>query len=291
MVYLLYTINALLMLVPPLIVARMIARRRGVGWGLFGAGAVTFILSQVGHIPFNALILPGLNERLAQLPEFTSIVVGAIFLGLSAGVFEEVARYLTFRHWRKDARTWGTGLMLGAGHGGIEAIILGVIFSINFFILSAYDAGHLPNLLANVPVEELPAARAAVQVQIDQLFTSPWYGTLLGGIERLFAVTVHLSLSLMVMQCFTQGKRGWLLVAVGWHALTNAGALIIISLTNAYLAELFLAFIALASLLIIRHFKQPERAEPELEPLPPLRPIGSLQIETTGEKLESSRYL
>jgi hypothetical protein len=80
-------------------------------------------------------------------------------------------------------------------------------------------------------------------------------------------------------------------VAVGWHALTNAGALIIISLTNAYLAELFLAFIALASLLIIRHFKQPEPAEPELEPLPPLRPIGSLQIETTGEKLESSRYL
>jgi uncharacterized membrane protein YhfC len=289
--YFLYTINALLMLVPPILLGIFIARKRAIGWSVFIAGGVTFVLSQVGHIPFNLLVLPELNRFLDSLPDTAGLVGLAIFLGLSAGAFEETARYLTYRYWRKDVRTWGGGMMLGAGHGGTEAILVGVIFSLNFFILSFYDAGFLPNLLATVPAGDLPAAEAALQMQIDTLFTTPWYGTLLGGIERLFAITLHLSLSLMVLQVFNRGKRWWLLLAIVWHALANAGAVIIIRLTNAYLAELFLAFIALASLFIIRHFKQPEPVEPEPEPLPSLKSIELSEIEPTSDNLERSRYV
>jgi uncharacterized membrane protein YhfC len=137
MYYFLFTLNALLMLVPSILLGRYIARKRNIGWSVFLAGAVTFVLSQVGHLPFNASVLPGLNAQIEQWPNTAGLIALSIFLGLSAGVFEEVARYLTYRFWRKDVRTWGGGLMLGAGHGGIEAIIIGLIFSINFFILSA----------------------------------------------------------------------------------------------------------------------------------------------------------
>jgi hypothetical protein len=41
----------------------------------------------------------------------------------------------------------------------------------------------------------------------------------------------------MVMQCFIQGKRRWLFIAIGWHALANAGAVIIIGLFNQYLRQ------------------------------------------------------
>jgi uncharacterized membrane protein YhfC len=291
MYYLLYTINALLMLVPPIVLGIVIARKRGAGWGIYVAGAVTFILSQVGHIPFNGLVLPSLNNMLSGLPETAALIGLALFLGVSAGVFEEVARYLTYAYWRKDARTWGKGMMLGAGHGGMEALFVGLSFTATFIALSLYDAGMLPNLLASVPAEELPEAQAIIERQIGELQTLPWYGRVLGGIERLFALTLHLSLSLMVMQCFTQGKRWWLVLAISWHALANAGAIIIIGLTNEYLAELFLAFMALASLLIIRHFKQPEPVEPEPEPLPPLKEVDLSQVEPTNDYLDSSRYV
>jgi uncharacterized membrane protein YhfC len=291
--YFLYTINTLLMLVPPIILGILIARKRGMSWGIFGAGAVTFILSQVGHIPFNSLVREGwgLDNFLFQLPGDIGLIGIAIFLGLSSGVFEEVARYLTLRYWRKDVRTWGSGMMLGAGHGGIEAIIVGINFAATFIVLSAYDAGLMPNLLASVPAEELAASESFIQQQIAALANIPWYGRVLGGVERVFAVTLHLSLSLMVMHCFTQGKRRWLLLAIGWHALANAGAIIIIGLTNEYLAELFIGLMALGSLLIIRHFKQPEPVEPEPEPLPPLKSVDLSKIEPTSDNLESSRYV
>jgi hypothetical protein len=48
---------------------------------------------------------------------------------------------------------------------------------------------------------------------------------------------------------------------------------------------------ALASLLIIRHFKEPEPVEPEPEPLPPLKDVDLSQIEPTTDNLESSRYV
>ena len=55
------------------------------------------------------------------------MAVVAVFYGLSAGLFEEIARYLTYRFWLKDSQNWKSGLMFGAGHGGIEAMILGAL--------------------------------------------------------------------------------------------------------------------------------------------------------------------
>jgi hypothetical protein len=95
----------------------------------------------------------------------------------------------------------------------------------------------------------------------------------------------------MVMQCFIQGKRRWLFIAIGWHALANAGAVIIIGLFNEYLAELFIGLMAVASLFFILRFKQPEPIEPEPEPLPPLKTIDLSEIEPTDDNLESSRYV
>ncbi|MFZ0548568.1 MAG: YhfC family glutamic-type intramembrane protease [Candidatus Promineifilaceae bacterium] len=299
MFYALYTLNALLMFVPPIVLGIIIARKRGIGWGVFWSGALTFILSQVGHIPFNSIALPSLNTMFSGYSNNTALVGLALFLGVSSGVFEEVARYLTYRFWRKDVRTWGGGMMLGAGHGGVEAFLVGISFASTFLALTAYDAGMLPNLLASVPAEELSVAQALVQSQIQAFHAIPWYGRFLGGIERLFAITLHLSLSLMVMQCFTQKKHAWLVLAIAWHALSNAGAVIIIGLEtqlipgleNQYTAELFIGIIAIISLFIIFHFKQPEPVEPEPEPLPPLKKAELIEVDPTAENLEGSRYV
>ena len=86
MYYLLYSLNALLMILIPIALGWFIARRRQVSWGLFGIGAVTFIVAQVGHIPFNLALVPGLRRALEGQSELFNLVVVSVFLGLSAFV-------------------------------------------------------------------------------------------------------------------------------------------------------------------------------------------------------------
>ncbi|MCA9934647.1 MAG: YhfC family intramembrane metalloprotease [Ardenticatenaceae bacterium] len=278
-----YFLNAFLMIAMPIVLARWIAARRRPGWELAGMGALTFVLSQVGHIPFNWLVL----QRFALIPTdvtvFGNLLIYAAFLGLSSGVFEEGARYLTYRYWATEARTWGKGLMLGAGHGGIESLLLGVLVAINYVAMAAIDRGVW---MPDIPAEQWPL----VQAQVTAVFNAPWYLILLGAVERLFALCLHLAASLLVMQVFVRRQKRWLLAAIGLHGVANGVAVVTAVTWNAYISELALAGVALLSVGIIFALRTPEPVEPELPLLPEPGPAPALQMDVTAESLENSRY-
>lgn len=278
-----FVVNVCLMLTMPLALAIWLERRRRPGWGLFGMGAFTFILSQVLHIPFNWLVQQRFQLLPTDLQVTSNLLIVAIFLGLSAGVFEEVGRYLTYRYWATDARTWGKGLMLGIGHGGIEAILLGVLVGINYGAMTLLNQGKL---LDRIPAEQLPL----VQQQIEMVFNLPWYDVLLGALERAFALCLHLALSLLVMQVFVRGQKWWLWTAVGLHALLDATAVFMSVRWSAYVTELAIGVLAALGLGVIFWLRAPEPVEPELEPLPALRPLLLHEADVTAESLEKSRY-
>ncbi len=54
MLYLTYPLDAVIMIALPVAVGVLLARTLGAKWGLFGVGALTFIASQVVHVPLNA---------------------------------------------------------------------------------------------------------------------------------------------------------------------------------------------------------------------------------------------
>ncbi|RPI26683.1 MAG: YhfC family intramembrane metalloprotease [Chloroflexota bacterium] len=61
-------------------------------------GAGTFIFSQILHIPFNTGVGLVINNALTPTGTEAWIpIFQAVFLGLSAGVFEEVSRYIMYR--------------------------------------------------------------------------------------------------------------------------------------------------------------------------------------------------
>ncbi|UCG23777.1 MAG: YhfC family intramembrane metalloprotease [Chloroflexota bacterium] len=279
-----YLLNFLLMISMPLLLGWLIARRRHVSWRLFVIGAVTFVLSQVVHIPFNYLVSTNLPSQITQLPDTALLLLSALFLGLSAGIFEEGARYLSFRFWAADARTWGRGLMVGAGHGGAESILLGLLGALNVWILFGYQAGFFQTL---IPEEQAPQ----VQEVLLQMASIPWFEALFGALERLFVLCIQMGLSLMVMQVFIRGRVIWLVLAIVWHALIDAAAVMALSLSGVYAAEAITALAALVSLLFIASQKEPEPVDEEPEPLPRAGPAGPIQIEPTSEKLEESRYV
>lgn len=279
MVVALLALNFLLMIVLPILLAHGLVRWRKVGWGLFGIGAVTFVLSQVAHLPFNWLVL----QRLDWV-DSTHLVIYSIFLGLSAGSFEGVARYLTFRFWARQARTWGSGLMLGAGHGGIEAILLGVLGLINFTILLGLREGHFQGILSTVPEDQL----YLVDTQITALFGVPPALAILGAVERVFALLLHLSASLLVMQTVVRHQLRWLLAGVLWHAIIDGVLVYVVFSWGPVVAEVVLGGLSVFSLGIIFWLRQPEPVEPELEPLPALKSLKAVPI--SGESLERSKY-
>lgn len=284
MTYLLFALNSLLMVIIPIIIAIIIRRRTGAGWRLFFMGAVTFVLAQVLHIPFNWVI-----EQTGWLPTdltpWINLIAFAAFYGLSAGVFEEVGRYLTYRFWAKDARSWSRGMMLGAGHGGIEAILLGLLLLVNNLTL-LYTAGS--ELLMNaIPAEQ----QGLILSTAEMMRAMPWYEVLVGAFERLLSVIAHLALSVMVLQVFLRRSIRWLFLAIGYHAMLNAVALIVLHRWGVYASEGALVLITLLSLFIIFRLRAPEPVEAEPEPLPPPAAADTMDLSPTDDVVDRSRYL
>jgi uncharacterized membrane protein YhfC len=224
-----------------------------------------------------------LRDQIRHLPEMSGLIITAVFLGLSAALFEEGARYIGYRYWAKDARSWGKGMMLGAGHGGAEAIILGVLVAVNTVLLLAWRNDRLMTL---IPSEQEPL----ISTSLDSFFSVPWYATILGAVERLFAIILHLSFSLMVMLAFVKKQPLWLVVAVLCHAIVDGIAVFSVAVWGAYVVEFLIAFMAMVSLIFVIRMRKPEPEIPAPIPLSQPEPTGILRIDVTADKLDDSRY-
>ncbi len=238
-----YALNFTLMFLMPLALGWFLARRLRQPWRFFIVGAIGFILSQVFHIPLN----PGLTQAFRQgllptPPESWQLVFYTVVLGLTAAICEEPVRYLMLRFSLKEARSWDSSLMYGAGWGGIEAIITGVLAAMAYVNLVLMRSN--PALLNTLPADQL----AAVQAQLAAYWAAPWYMSMLGAVERAFALTTHLALSVLVMQVFLRGQWRWLVFAILWHWLTNTLAVYVAAVWGPLAAEGLLALCALAGL-------------------------------------------
>jgi uncharacterized membrane protein YhfC len=280
-------LSAALMIALGLALGAWLARRQKMSWGLFGIGAATFVASQVAHIPFNSLVL---NRALVALgfPETasTGALIGAsVLLGLSAGVFEEGARYLMYRYWAKKARSWEEALMIGAGHGGIEAVLLGLLAGYTLLQMLALRGVDLATV---VPADQMEVAR----LQVEAYWATPWHGVFLAVVERAFAICLHLSLSILVLQCFIRRQALWLPLAIGWHALLDAVAVAAGLRLGAYWTEALIGLMALISLGIVFRLRNPAVAD--AVPPGPAEPPQVLRladdIPPTQDQLDDSRF-
>ena len=279
-------LNPLLMVLMPLGLGVFLARRLKVSWGLFFIGAAAFIGSQILHIPFNAWVLgPALQSLEGAVPARALTIITALALGLSAGIFEETARYLSIRSRSPGERTWPNAVMIGAGHGGVESILLGLLVFYGFFqALALLDAD-----LAALGIQD---QRALVEAQLEAYWSAPWHLTLLGAFERASAMAFQISLSVIVLQVFVRRSWLWLGLAIGAHTLVNAAALLALQRWGPYWTEAVLLGMAVLAIYLVfrlRPAEEPARAEP---PEAPPRHAGeAAQAELQPDQLEDSRYV
>lgn len=154
----------------------------------FLLGVLTFVGSQ---ILFRLPILAYLQTHSASYLMFNTMhpVIFAIVIGLSAGIVEELARFIMMSLFIKQG-DWRSGFFFGAGHGGIEAVLL-VGISALIMLFTQSDA---------------------IQ-QVDFI---------IGGIERFFAILLHIGLSIIVLQGVKQRKYFYIVIAIIIHGFIDA---------------------------------------------------------------------
>jgi len=215
MLFVAFIVEIVVMLALPVGLWIWVRRRWGIAWGLIGAGVLTFIGSQVVHLPLNAalgLLTGGRGVALWPAPWM------ALVSGLSAGVCEEGARYLVLRFWRREARSWEEGIAFGAGHGGVESVLTGLLVLTTFLQMLALRGADLGAMgLSGDLLEQ-------AQAQVEAYWTISWYLPLLGALERVFALAIQIALTLLVLRSLTRRNPAWLAVAVLAHTLVDGVA-------------------------------------------------------------------
>lgn len=231
----------------PIVVGYYIHRRFGVSWRYFLYGALIFFLFQlITRVPLVQVAQAYLGPTLRSSQTF--LYLWFAVLALTAGLFEEVGRYLGYRFLVKNNKTWQVGLMYGAGHGGLESILLiGILGVVNVVVLMALPSGQS---------SQIDAAR-------QQLFSLAWWMPLPGAYERFITLFFHIALSVLVLQTFLRHSFRWLLLAIALHALVDFGAVVLVQQISAVWVEAALTLTFPLSLGIIYYFRpHPVTSEP-----------------------------
>lgn len=272
----------------PVLLGWFIRRRYGIGWGVFALGALTFVLSQVVHLPLNAALgLLGGGRGVALWP----LVPMALVAGLSAGICEEGARLLVLLFVARRVRGWRAGLQYGAGHGGAEAIIFGVLAAVNTIsLLATRSMGSATQALPPEALDQLRAAQTAYWSM------SPWL-PVVGGLERIFAITLQIAMALLVVRAVTHRQPVFFVAAVALHALIDFWAVVGMSKFGAAATEGVLFFMALGGAWIIWRLREEPPAPSLVLPVEPHEVLSADQLraqtlsaEELAQRADRSRY-
>jgi uncharacterized membrane protein YhfC len=108
----------------------------------------------------------------------------------------------------KNARSCKEAVLVGLGHGGTEALLLGIFAALAFVNMMVYRNIDL-STVPSIPAEQLELAKQ----QVTAYWSAPWYMALMGVVERIFAICLHVSLSLIVLYAMVDRKPS----GSGWH--------------------------------------------------------------------------
>lgn len=203
-------------------------------------GVLVFFVSQI------VLRLPLLNSIKSQMwfiELSTSKWMSALFFALTAGIFEEIGRFIGFKYLLKGKLEWKNGVAFGAGHGGIESILITGVSLLTPIVNSILiNAGKFDSLASGeVPESTLNEVKNA-------LINTPSYMFLFSGFERIFAITAHIAFSLVVLYGVKNKKNIYLLYAILLHTLLDLPTGLF---TNTYIIEGYVFIFAVLSFIFI----------------------------------------
>jgi len=220
----------------------------------FNLKVVPMLFGIAGFVVF-ALVLEALVHRIV-LGRFLSPgnkVLYILYGAFMAGIFEETARFIAFNILKRKYQGIETALSYGIGHGGIESILIAGIAMINTIATSIiFNTGNIESITGKLQGDAL----AAVNNQIVGLITAAPYMFLVSGIERVMAIAVQLSLSVIVFYAVFGKKKVWLYpLAIVFHAMIDIVAMIYQTggIKNIFVVEVIVCVLAVCLVLFAKY--------------------------------------
>ncbi len=148
--------------------------------------------------------------------------VYAVYGALAAGVFEETGRLVAYKTLMKKHYTTKNSVLMGLGHGGVEAmIVLGGSF-LMYLVMAVMANGYggieafMEAMKGNAP-DNINDNMRSILVTVEQVGFANVFASLY---ERVIAMVLHTCLSVWVYKAATH--KMWLYpAAIGAHALID----------------------------------------------------------------------
>lgn len=192
----------------------LIHKKKGAGISCFFLGASVFFVAAV------------LLEQVLHMIVLTvtgDVITGNIWLyglygGLAAALFEETGRFVAMKYLMKKKLNTANALMYGAGHGGFEAILIVGLTYLNNVLTSIMI--NMGGLEAGLNMLDEETKNATVE-SLSALWMTPANLFYLAGIERIFAITIQIALSVLMYLGVQYGKGLCIAGAYGLHFLVD----------------------------------------------------------------------
>lgn len=169
----------------------------------------------------------------------------ALYAGFMAALFEETGRAIAMKFFVKPLN-FSNAFMYGVGHGGFEAMTLVGLASISNIASSVMiNNGAMAASLATLDAQ----TAASTMASLSALWTTPSLTFFAGGVERILAVALHMSLSLLVFCAVKNHSKKELLQAYGLHFIVDAVSVLLSASVPIWVVELAVAVMTSAAVL------------------------------------------
>ncbi|MEB5655293.1 MULTISPECIES: YhfC family intramembrane metalloprotease [Bacillus] len=237
----------------PIIVLVYFRKKYNINWKVVGVGVLIFIgFTQILETPFH-LFMRG-NPAIAPILE--NPFVFALYGGLTAGIFEELGRFVAFFFLLKKYQEYKDGFAYGIGHGGIESILVGGF--------SAFQALIFANSINNGSFAQMVEKMPELSRLQDMLIQQPAYLYFLGSLERIMALVLQIAFTMLVLYAVKQKKYIFLVYAILFHAFVDFFAALYQTKTiNIFVAEGITLLFTIGAVVLIRKMKEKLMSVPE----------------------------
>ncbi len=216
----------------PIGVGFWLNKKKDIPWRVISYGMMAYFLAQVAvtllFSGFNVLVQNGTlalsDPTLTLVQVILSVVLGAI-LGV-------LIRWAGMKYIKENLDTPEAAFAIGVGYGGAESILLvGLPLISTFFTM-------MSNLNLDPATTTLDPEMLS---QLEQLWQVPAVIPLMGSVERLSALVMHLTVTFLVLQVFLRQKPWFLALAMADELLVNG---LVVGLSEAGVANGWLVLVS-----------------------------------------------
>ena len=194
----------------PIVASFWLNKKLGISWQVITYGVLGYFIVQIlVSLLYSGVVslIPAWNATGVDQSYLLSQILVNVFIGALVGV---LVRWLGMKYYKFDTQESAYGL--GVGYGGAESIMLVGLPLLTTFI----------SMLSNMNFEaQSTSLDPAVVEQLRELWNLEFYVPLATAVERVTALIMHITVTLLIVRALKNKKILWVFAAFLLEFLIN----------------------------------------------------------------------